>query len=533
MALVGPLMKPIQVPMNDRRTFLKSLVTAPAVSTLAASTPSTVAASAETGRPDSARNRPLPSGTPRRIIHMVADGMSSGILACANQFSELDRGRPLTWFQLIDQPSTRQAVMNVRSQNSLVTDSSASSCAWGSGVRIPNGKVNQTSKGQKLVTLYELLGQSGWKRGLVTTTEITHATPAGFIACVSARANGEDIATQYLERRIDLALGGASNHFRADKRKDKRDLLGDFRRLEYAILRSPSDLASAPRDQRWLGVFAEGHIPYVVDQKGGLTKVAPVPSLAAMTRAALRRFSTEDRFVLQVEGGRVDHGCHNNDAAAAIHELIAFDQAIDVCLEFQREHPDTFLLITTDHATANPGLNGIGDSYDKTNATFRNLKKVRQSVGEILDRLRTAESRAQAAARLQESTGYAASNRRMETLEPFLKKKGYALFDAFNSDTCALGQVLANHTGIAFTSGNHTSDYVPVLALGPGSDRIDGFIQNTEIFGHYLDFAGLSFRNPQEPLVAGACLAEPTEDLASYLSPTVREMPGDSERTWV
>ena len=159
--------------------------------------------------------------------------------------------------------------------------------------------------------------------------------------------------------------------------------------------------------------------------------------------------------------------------------------------------------------------------------------KVRQSVGAILDRLRTAESRAQAAARLQESTGYAASNRRMETLEPFLKKKGYALFDAFNSDTCALGQVLANHTGIAFTSGNHTSDYVPVLALGPGSDRIDGFLQNTELFGHYLDFAGLSLRNPQEPLVAGACLAEPTEDLASYLSPTVREMPGDSERPWV
>ena len=501
--------------MNDRRSFLKSLVSAPAAASIAA-TPSATASPSNHPRPSGQRS--LHSGTPRRILHLVVDGMSSGILACANQFSELDRGRPLTWFRLIDQPSTRQAVMNVRSQNSLVTDSSASSCAWGSGVRIPNGKVNQSSKGEKLVTLYELLGQAGWKRGLVTTTEITHATPAGFIACVSARSSGEDIATQYLERRIDLALGGASNHFRADKRKDKRDLLGDFRRLEYAVLRTPSDLASAPRDQRWLGVFSEGHIPYVVDQRGGLTKVPPVPSLAAMTRAALRRFSKEDRFILQVEGGRVDHGCHSNDAAAAIHEMIAFDEAIDVCLEFQKEQPDTFLLITTDHATANPGLNGIGETYEKTNATFRNVRKVRQSIGEILNRLRTAENRMQAAVRLQESTGYAASNRRMETLEPFLKKRGYALFDAFNSDTCALGQVLANHTGIAFTSGNHTSDYVPVLALGPGSDRIEGFIQNTELFGHYLDFAGLSFRNPQEPLVAGACESPTTENVAEYLA---------------
>ena len=501
--------------MNPRRHFLKSLVTAPAVSALTATA---LGAAAHAPRKSNTENRPLASGTPRRIIHMVVDGMSSGILACANQYSEHVRGRPLTWFRLIDQPSTRQAVMNVRSQNSLVTDSSASSCAWGSGVRIPNGKVNQTSKGEKLVTLYELLGQAGWKRGLVTTTEITHATPAGFIACVNARGSGDDIATQYLERRIDLALGGASNHFRADKRKDKRDLLGDFRGLEYAVLRSPSDLASAPRDQRWLGVFSEGHIPYVVDQQGGLTKVAPTPSLAAMTRAALRRFTHEERFILQVEGGRVDHGCHSNDAAAAVHEMIAFDQAIEVCLEFQKDHPDTFILITTDHATANPGLNGLGETYEKTNAAFHNLKKVRQSVGEILNRLRTAENRTQAAARLQESTGYAASTRRMETLDPFLKKKGYALFDAFNSDTCALGQVLANHTGIAFTSGNHTSDYVPVLAMGPGSDRIEGFLQNTELFGHYLDFAGLSFRNAQEPLVAGACQAAPTENTAEYFA---------------
>ena len=145
--------------MNPRRHFLKSLVTAPAVSALTASQ---LGAAANAPRKSNTENRPLASGTPRRIIHMVVDGMSSGILACANQFSEHVHGRPLTWFRLIDQPSTRQAVMNVRSQNSLVTDSSASSCAWGSGVRIPNGKVNQTSKGEKLVTLYELLGQAGW-----------------------------------------------------------------------------------------------------------------------------------------------------------------------------------------------------------------------------------------------------------------------------------------------------------------------------------------------------------------------------------
>ncbi len=464
----------------------------------------------------SSRPRPLAPGLPRHIIHMVADGMSSGILASASQYSEYSRGRRMTWLDLVDRSTTHQAMMNVRSQNSIVTDSSASASAWGSGVRIPNGKVNQTSTGGKLVTLYELLGEAGWKRGLVTTTEITHATPSGFIACVNSRGSGEDIATQLYERRVEVALGGARNHFRADRRKDKRDLLADFSRIGYAVLQQPADLESAPLDRPWLGVFADGHLPYVVDQLGGLTKPAPTPPLAAMTRAALKRLGHEERFVLQVEGGRVDHGCHSNDAAAAIHELIAFDEAIDVCLAFQQEHPDTFILITTDHATANPGLNGMGDGYTKSNASLRNVKKIRQSAGEIINRLKAAGNRDQAIAKLKESTGYTASTRRMDVLDTFVKKKGYALFDGYNSETGALGQVLANHTGIGFTSGNHTSDYVPVLAVGPGSDRFTGFLQNTEVFGHYLDFAGVRFRNAQEPLIAESFHVADTEDVESY-----------------
>lgn len=495
--------------MNDRRQFLKTLAAVPALAAAGCAT-------SRSTDPSAVVHRPLPAGAPRQIIHLVVDGMGSGMLACANQYSELERGRRMTWFDLVARPDVQQSVMNVRSQNSLVTDSSASSCAWGSGVRIPNGKVNQTSEGRSLVTLYELLGQAGWKRGLVTTTEITHATPSGFIACVNSRGDGEDIAKQYLERRVDLALGGARNHFTADKRKDKRDLLGDFQRAGYAVLKSRDDLRNAPMERPWLGVFAGGHIPYVVDQRGGLTDTEKTPSLAAMTEAALQRLKSSERFILQVEGGRVDHGCHANDAAAAILEFIAFDEAIDVCLAFQQEHTDTLIVITTDHATANPGLNGMGDAYGQSNKLFRNVRKMRQSTGEIIKLLQTAENRDQMVRRLKRATGYTASTRRLDALDPFLKKKGYALFDGFNSENAALGQLLANHLGIAFTGTAHTSDYVPVLAVGPGAERFQGFIQNTEIFGHYLDLAGIQFRNPQEPLVATAAHVSDTEDTESY-----------------
>lgn len=462
----------------------------------------TMAAGAMPG-PSRRKARALPGGIPRHVIHMVADGMGSGIVACANHFSHLTRHRELTWLGLVRRPGTVYALMDVRSQDSLVTDSSASASAWGSGVRIPNGRVNQSSTGGRLVTLYELLGTAGWKRGLVTTTEVTHATPAGFAACVKSRNDGEDIALQYVERGIEVMLGGGRKHFDGKARKDKRDLKAEFARRGGAVLMTPSDLASAPRDRALLGLFSDGHIPYVVDQEGGLTKVDPVPSLASMTRAALGRLAGSERFVLQVEGGRVDMGCHNDDAAAAIREMVAFDEAIDVCLEFREEHPDTLVVITTDHATGNPGLNGMGDNYQKSNAHFRNLLSVRQSVPEIAKRLLLAESPKDYERRLFESTGYVMSARRRELLEPYLKKKGYALFDAMASDVAALGQVLANHTGIGFTSTSHTSDFVPLLAMGPGAESFRGFLANTEVFERYVGFAGVDFRNRQEPLVAG------------------------------
>lgn len=483
--------------MDTRRRFLTSLLAAPALGAGCAQVSSTQPAASPLP-PAYVR----PTGAPRHIIHLVTDGTSSGTFTCADHHSLLHRGRRLTWFELMRRDDVQVGIMDVRSQDSVVTDSSASASAWGCGVRIPNGKVNQTSRGRPLVTLYELFGEAGWTRGLVTTTEITHATPSGFVACTASRNDAEIIASQYLERRVDVALGGGRQFFQADKRKDKRDLRADYRSAGYAVLETPRDLRQAPLDRPWIGLFAGSHLPYVVDQQGGLTRVDPTPSLADMTRSALRRMATSEHFILQVEGGRVDHGAHGNDATAAILELISFDEALDVCLEFQREHPDTLLVITTDHGTGNPGLNGMGANYGDSTKLFRNVARMRQSLGEIKSRLLLAEKPEDRLAIFKESTGYTPSGRRMEHLMPFLQKKGYALFDGLNSDTGALGQVLANHLGISFTSTAHTSDHVPVLAVGPGADQFRGFIENTQVFDYYIGFAGIRFRNPQEKLVA-------------------------------
>ena len=495
--------------MLTRRSFLSSSGAAAALGTAAA------APSAHAGifRSRTAR---LGKGLPHRIIHVVADGMSLGTLSCADQLSHHERGHGLAWIELVDRPDSHGAFMDMRSLDSLVTDSAAASSSWGSGSRVRNGTLNVTSTGSSLAPLNLVFGQAGWKRGLVTTTEITHATPAGFTVAVKDRGAGEDIAVQYLARGVEVMLGGAQNHFDPAKRKDKRNLWADFASAGYAVLQSRADLARAPLDRPWLGTFAGGHLPYAVDHAGNESLRTSVPTLPDMVERALAHLDRHEHFLLQVEGGRVDHACHNNDAAAALRDLVTLDEALAIVLKYQSRRPDTLVVVTTDHGNANLGLNGMGTSYRDSSRRFHNLSRVRASFPEILAQLKTVRTEAEAIALLEDRTGYRAEPAKIALLLPYVTSKGSALFDQMNSDVAALGQLMANYLGIGFTGTTHTSDYVPLVAVGPGAERFRGLIRNTDVFRIYTDLASIDFRNPAEPLVAGAPLAPETEDIAAY-----------------
>ena len=493
---------------------------------------------------------------PRHIIHMVADGMSAGTLTCADHFAQILRKRGLTWLQLYNQPGAQPGLMNMRSLNSLVTDSSAAASSWGSGSRIVNGTVNILPDNRVLTTLYELFAQQGWKRGLVTTTEITHATPAGFVASGLKREAAEPIAVQYLERHVEVLLGGGQKFFDGTKRKDKRDVRGEYVKAGYQVMSVAEDLAKAPKDKPWLGIFSASHLPFTLDQRIDAKLKATVPTLAVMTRRALEKLENEEHFILQVEGGRVDHACHTCDAAAALHDQIAFDEAIDVCVEFQKRQPDTLIVITTDHGNGNLGLNGMGAAYSFSTPLFANVKQIRSSITEMIKLLiktpiRLGEntnepelapkilpgvtnvvelaplpppgpiktsSAKECIQIIGDLTGYKVSAEKMDLLMPFLSNKGKAMYGAMNNPAAQLGQLLGNHIGIGWTSNAHTADYVQVLSLGPGAELFRGFIQNTDVFRHYTALAGIDFKNPEVPLMADVGpAASDVENLAAYL----------------
>ncbi|MCL5097926.1 MAG: alkaline phosphatase, partial [Candidatus Omnitrophica bacterium] len=216
-----------------------------------------------------------PGQTPRNIIHLVSDGMSPGILSGGDQLSQILRGRGLTWLELYNQPGTVCAMVNMRSLNSLVTDSAAASSSWGSGSRVVNGALNHLPDGRSLTPLYRLFHEAGWKRGLVTTTEITHATPAGFASTSSTRDAAESIAQQYLTGKIEVLLGGGQMFFYPNPRRDKRDLCAAFREQGYAVFATLSELNSAPLDRPWLGLFTPSHLPFTIDHMHDADDLAP------------------------------------------------------------------------------------------------------------------------------------------------------------------------------------------------------------------------------------------------------------------
>lgn len=458
------------------------------------------------GRPAAAVSQSvtgLSTAVPRYIILMVADGMSVGVPTLAESFSRTVRGRGTAWWELARDPNVTAGWFDMASLTSLVTDSAAAASSWGSGSRVRNGAINVLPDNTRLTPLADVARSARRRIGLVTTTTVTHATPAGFAAVNTNRNAEDDIATQYLDR-VDVVLGGGRRFFDARRRADARDLLGDFERGGYAVWRTRDELRAATGTGRVLGLFATEHLPYRLDRDQDPRLQANVPTLAEMASAALTRLNdTPEGFFLLVEGGRVDHAAHANDAASILREQLDFDDAVAVVREFAGGRHDTLVIVTSDHGNANPGLNGMGENYLDSSRVFAHVTRARASFSEVRRRLLDGAGRSgqpsvnDTGMLVEHLLGFAPDQLQTEVIRTSLARPvatvlngQLARFDG------VLGQIAANHWGIGWTGTTHTADVAPVLAFGPGQERFRGLRANTALFGDSVALMGQTFSNP-------------------------------------
>jgi alkaline phosphatase len=398
---------------------------------------------------------------------------------------------------LIEDPEVVTGVQDTRSLSSLVTDSAASAAAWGSGVYQWNGQINMLPDKTVLEPIGRLMKKIGMKVGLVTTTTITHATPSGFAISIFDREWQDQIAAQHLEHGMDILMGGGNAFFAADKRKDKRDLYSEFQAKGYEVLRDRTSLEAA-KGGKLLGIFNDSHLPYTVDRDNSFKIKRSTPTLAEMTKVAIEKLKGSPQgFLLQVEGGRVDHGGHANDLAAAVFDQIAFEDAVKVVMDFAREDGETLVVITSDHACGGPALNGAGNEYFDATAGLESLKDMKSSYGPILTKLGLAPTPNRVQDVVEDSLGLNLTSPEAQGIVDGLAGKSpFKLSSLHNSAGMTVAMILGNHTHVKWTSGNHTNDHVLLSAYGPGSHHFQGMTRNVDVYSILTGLRGITHKNP-------------------------------------
>jgi alkaline phosphatase len=401
---------------------------------------------------------PIQQTTPiaRNMILFIGDGMGQAH-RFAGQLLAAGRDGRLTMDRL---PHLGQMGTMCADPASFVTDSAAAATAIATGVKTSNGSVSIDPSGGERTTILELAKASGRSAGLISTCQITDATPAAFAAHVPLRADQSEIARQYIERTgVDVILGGGAAHWFPEGmplpealRRDapwrgigtEGNLVALARQRGYEFVATAAELQasvnhnSGSTESRLLGLFA-GQEFFNQNTEGFGGAYDPPISLADLTAAAIDVLSRNpDGFFLMVEESAIDRMAHRNNAALTLKGVLELDRAVQVGLAFANRAPETLIVVTADHECG--GL-AVAGSLD----------------------------------------------------QPYPYEPGGGLLDTLLAGEDGPFPVAGSDYGfvLGWATTGHTSAPVPITATGPGAELVSGSIENTDLFYAMASAMGL------------------------------------------
>ena len=446
------------------------------------------------------------AGEARYVFYFIGDGMGPNqVLTTEMYLAELQGRISRSLLGMTQLPYAGQ--VSTFSHTNGITDSSAAGTCLATGAKTSNGVLGLDANGNRISTIAEVLKERGWGVGITTSVSIDHATPAAFYAHVPKRNMYYTIGTQLAESDFDF-FGGATFYQPHDPDDPATpslyNLLDDH---HYTVARGYADyLVKREEAERMVliqdfeGLTTDyrgtGMLPYAIDKKeGDLT-------LPQITTAAVDFLSSRyDRFFLMVEGGAIDWACHSNDAATVMGEVIEFDQAIGVALDFYRQHPEeTLIVITADHET---GGMALGNSDYTLNLQILQYQKT--SVAKLSDRIKELYVEQGSKLRyetvqavLTEQLGFYTDSvqitkdedRKLRDAFAMLKKnKGgvKTLYKKLNKLSDTAIRILNRKSKVGWTTGAHSAAAVPIFAIGAGAEHFTGWIDNTQIVPYLFD----------------------------------------------
>jgi alkaline phosphatase len=358
----------------------------------------------------------------KNVILMIGDGMGP----VQRQAGRLANRRPLTMDTL---PIHGVMETSCADPIALVTDSAAAATALATGTKTYNGAIGVGLDGQPLPTILENAKRAGLSAGLITTCQVTDATPAAFGAHVANRTDHSEIARQFItESGVDVILGGGEDFWFPEgtpgaypdfpenrpnewSRGTSGNLVERGRLLGYEYASTRAELLQA-KSSKILGLFANQELFHQKPEGEG-DHYDPEVSLAEMTATAISALSrNQDGFFLMVEEAAIDRMAHQNNTRLAIKGVLELDRAVSVAKAFAEEDGETLIIVTADHECGGLCIDDHASDLD-----FRGW----------------------------------------------------------------MSWATTGHTGVS----------VPLTALGPGADLLAGEIGNTDLFGALMEAMGL------------------------------------------
>ncbi|MDR0658763.1 MAG: alkaline phosphatase [Mediterranea sp.] len=440
-------------------------------------------------------------GKAKYVFCFIGDGMGVNqvngtemYLADAEENRIGVKSLQFTQFPVINMASTFSAT-------NAVTDSSAAGTALATGEKTYNGAIGLDDQKQRLTSVAEMAKRSGKKVGVTTSVSVDHATPAAFYAHQPDRSMYYEIALDLPKANFDFHAGGG--FLKPNTTYDKQEAPSVFPIFEeagYTIARGYDDFkAKSSAAKKMILIQEEGapagarSLSYAIDRnEGDLT-------LSQITESAISFLTGNNSkgFFLMVEGGMIDWSCHDNDAATTFREVVDMDDAIKIAYEFYKKHPkETLIIVTADHETG--GL-GLGKGNYRMN--LKALKHQKQSTGALssyITALRKQKGHHTTWEDIKELLGktmgfwtelpvkwehekilrdcYEASFSKKVNLE--MEKSLYTVSEPLAAKA---KEVLNDIAEVGWVSGGHSAGYVPVYAIGAGSELFTGKMDNTDI----------------------------------------------------
>jgi alkaline phosphatase len=459
----------------------------------------------------------------KNVILFIGDGMTIANRTSARVLSKgIDEGKYQGKLAFDDMPN--MALIGTSGSDSLITDSANSMSAYTTGHKtavnamgVYVSRAADNLSHPKVETISELIKRkTKMSVGIVSDAELQDATPGAMVAHTRRRADKSYIADQLLASGAEVILGGGSAYFypqstKGSKRKDDKNLVAQFQSSGYEIALNKQELlaaGNAKTSQKLFGVFHPDNMDGSLDRfflkKNTVAQYPDQPDLTDMTQAAINVLSKNPNgFFLMVEAALIDKFNHPLDWERAAFDTIMLSNAVQIAKDFAKKNPDTLIIVTPDH-THSGSISGVVNDA-KPGA-------LREKVGVYADagypnypKANVAGYPTQIDVSKRLAFFYGNYPDHYETLRPKLdgtfkpavkdesgKYVANPKYIQFQEDAIHMPGNIPSHQEM----GVHTADDAVLNAMGPGSEKFRGFMDNTEVFKVMVETLGLGYKKP-------------------------------------